>query len=197
MLLAEMIESGQEGLYRLSKRPSGGRDLWRKMDGLLVMDTHGGRSYAIEMGDIEIDVAFIATLCATAAATERIFGPGLRLARLRRERYVLRQAQGRRYRLPGRGSRKQANNRRVYRLFQVDRIGRREGIIAVQPHHPRPRGLLIADAAAFWRCGAHDGFSDRRRRNSLAVADRLNAILKKEHLGRFRERRVTEYRQDA
>ncbi|MDD4000341.1 MAG: citrate lyase subunit alpha [Bacilli bacterium] len=32
-----------------------------KLRGMLYMDTHGGRSYAIESGDIKIDVAFIAT----------------------------------------------------------------------------------------------------------------------------------------
>jgi len=36
-----------------------------KMNDLLIMDTHGGRSYAIESGDIDIDVAFIAVPAAT------------------------------------------------------------------------------------------------------------------------------------
>jgi citrate lyase subunit alpha/citrate CoA-transferase len=35
-----------------------------KMKDLLIMDTHGGRSRAIESGDIAIDVAFIAVPCA-------------------------------------------------------------------------------------------------------------------------------------
>lgn len=35
-----------------------------KLRDLLIMDTHGGRSVAIESGEIKIDVAFIATPCA-------------------------------------------------------------------------------------------------------------------------------------
>ncbi|HEY8395196.1 MAG TPA: citrate lyase subunit alpha, partial [Bacilli bacterium] len=47
-----------------------------KLQGMLYMDTHGGRGRAIESGDIKIDVAFIATPCSDKQGNGNgLYGP--------------------------------------------------------------------------------------------------------------------------
>jgi len=68
-ILSELIENGNvTNVYtnylngEVAKSISEG-----KLQGMLYMDTHGGRSRAIESGDIKIDVAFIAVPCSDEA----------------------------------------------------------------------------------------------------------------------------------
>jgi citrate lyase subunit alpha/citrate CoA-transferase len=64
-LMCELIENGNvTRIYTNYLNGDIGKTICQgKMKDLLIMDTHGGRGYAIESGDIKIDVAFIATPC--------------------------------------------------------------------------------------------------------------------------------------
>lgn len=204
-LLAEMIESGAvRRIYTdYLNGPAAAAICGGKMDGLLVMDTHGGRSYAIETGDIEIDVAFIATPCATAAGDGNGFrGPSAcgSLGYAVSDMYYAKRKVVVTDYLVEEVENKQIIGEYIDYVLKVDRIGRREGIMSGTTRITRdPVGLLIADAAARVLAAAgalEDGFSFQTGAGgiSLAVADRLKRYIKEKNiLAAFASGGITEY----
>lgn len=77
-ILSELIENGNvTDIYTNYLNGEVARTISEgKLQGMLYMDTHGGRSRAIESGDIKIDVAFIAVPCSDEIGNGNgLFGP--------------------------------------------------------------------------------------------------------------------------
>lgn len=150
-LLAELIETGAVSKIYTDylNGPAAEVICNGKMADYLVMDTHGGRSYAIETGDIVIDVAFIATPCATAAGDGNgYFGPsacgslGYGISDMF---YAKRKVAVTDY-LVAEIEDEVISGEYIDYVLKVDKIGNREKIISGTTRITRdPVGLLIAE----------------------------------------------------
>lgn len=185
-LLAELIENGAvTKLYTdYINGPVAAAICAGKMAGLLVMDTHGGRSCAIESGDIAIDVAFIAVPCATASGDGNGFsGPSAcgSLGYAVSDMYYARRKVVVTDHIVDSVTDKQIHGEYVDYVLKVDRIGRREEIVSGTTRITRdPVGLLIAENAVrvLAAVGAiKDGFSFQTGAGGISLA--VSAYLKR------------------
>lgn len=178
-----------------------------KLQGTLVMQTHGGRARSIEAGELKIDVAFLA--CPTVDSLGNgtgLLGPsacgalGYAVSDLLYAKKVILVTDN----LVDKLTEFQFDHRYVDGIVKVASIGNPEGIVSGTTRITRdPIGLKIASDSArlLDELGIiKDGFSMQTGAGgtSLAVADQIKTIMLKKHIqGEFASGGITGYHVDT